>query len=44
VLDGVETDLSVPDGARSAARFLLVLGGREVVAISDPHGSWIRWA
>ncbi len=44
VLDGVETDLSVPDGARSAAHFLLVLGGREVVAISDPHGSWIRWA
>jgi len=44
VLDGVATDLGVPGGAKSAAHFLVVLGGVEVVAISDPHGSWIRWA
>ena len=24
--------------------FLVVLGRRDLVAISDPHGSWIRWA
>lgn len=44
VLDDVETDMGVPDGASSAAHFLVVLGGRDLVAISDPHGSWIRWA
>lgn len=43
VLDGVTTDLAVPGHAGSAAHFLVVLGGRDVVGISDPHGSWIRW-
>lgn len=43
VLDGVTTDLVVPVHASSAAHFLVVLRGR-VVGISDPHGSWIRWA
>jgi len=44
VLDGVTTDLVVPEDARSAAHFLVVLGGSDVVAISDPHGTWLRWA
>jgi len=44
VLDGVTTGLIVPVHARSAAHFLVVLGGRDVIGISDPHGSWIRWA
>ena len=44
VLDGVTTDLVVPVHAHNAAHFLVVLGGCDVIGMSDPHGSWIMWA
>jgi len=25
------------------AAFLLVRDGREVLAVTDPHGTWLRW-
>ena len=38
------TDLVAPPDAGSEGHFILVRGGTEVIGISDPHGSWIRWA
>jgi hypothetical protein len=31
----------VPAGDDAA--FLLVRDGREVLAVTDPHGTWLRW-
>lgn len=32
-----------PGPPESAAHFLLVEGGRRLLAVADPHGSWLRW-
>ncbi|MEM9516931.1 MAG: DUF2332 domain-containing protein [Actinomycetota bacterium] len=42
VLDGVTSDLDVPEAEPSNGYFILSRDGRSL-AIGDPHGSWIRW-
>src|SRR5204863_3584477 len=42
VVAGVEIDLRPPPSATSASFFAVALDGR-AVAISDPHGRWVRW-
>ena len=34
-------ELGLPAGDDAA--FLLVRDGREVLAVTDPHGTWLRW-
>lgn len=44
VIDGLTTNLGPPDGAGSMAFFLVGVAGERALAISDPHGRWLRWA
>lgn len=44
VIDGLTTDLTPPPGSGSKALFVLGRGGGETVAITHPHGAWLRWS
>lgn len=44
VVDALTTTMRPPASATSRAFFILGRGGENVVAISDPHGSWLKWA
>jgi hypothetical protein len=43
VVDSITTEAEPPDGARSKAYFILSHGTTKALAISDPHGTWLRW-
>ncbi len=43
VVESLETDLAPPATAKAKAYFVLGVDGKRVEAISDPHGSWLRW-
>ena len=43
VMDNVTSELQPPPTANARAFFVVSLGTMTSVAISDPHGSWIRW-
>ena len=43
VMDNATTELQPPPAASARAFFTVSLGTTTAVAISDPHGSWIRW-
>jgi hypothetical protein len=42
-MDNVTTELKPPPTANARAFFIVSLGTTASVALSDPHGSWIRW-
>jgi hypothetical protein len=42
VVPGVRTP-GVPGPADGTAPFLLIRDGRSTVALTDPHGTWVRW-
>lgn len=44
VVDALTTTMRPPAFATSRAFFILGRAGEDVVAISDPHGSWLKWA
>lgn len=44
VLEGVTTELLPPSSASARAFFVLSEGTRRTFGISDPHGTWLRWA
>ncbi len=43
VMAELTTRLTPPRFASGAAFFVTARSGSDVIGISDPHGSWIRW-
>ena len=43
VVESVRTDLTPPPASGALAYFVVGVNGVRVEAISDPHGSWLRW-
>jgi hypothetical protein len=43
VVESLRTGLEPPAFATSRAFFVVGVSGESVAAISDPHGSWLRW-
>ena len=43
VIAGLTTKLTPPPFASSRAFFITARAGSDVIGISDPHGSWVRW-
>jgi len=43
VVESLRTDLTPPPASAALAYFVVGVNGERVDAISDPHGSWLRW-
>lgn len=43
VVESLQTELVPPPAAQTKAYFVLGVDGERVEAVSDPHGSWLRW-